>query len=86
MVRLEWNALRVGDKVLLHDPGDSSMRLVPGTVALVQSVQGPNEVAIRVVPKIGRQAVLRPSRLAVHLDPRDPDEACWRCEAVAAMS
>ncbi len=86
MVRLEWNALRVGDKVLVHDPGDSSMRLVPGTVALVQSVSGPNDVGIRMGPEIGRQAVLRPSRLSVHLDPRDPDEECWRCEAVAARS
>ena len=86
MVRLEWNALRVGDKVLVHNPGDSSMRLVPGTVALVQSVRGPNDIGIRVAPKIGRQAVLRPGRLAVHLDPRDPTEECWRCESIAAMA
>lgn len=29
MVRLEWNALRVGDQVFVHDPSDADLRLIP---------------------------------------------------------
>jgi hypothetical protein len=84
MMRLEWNALRVGDKVVVHDPTDPAMQLLPGTVALVETVSGPNDVGVRVASTSDHPRVLRPSRLAVHLDPRDPAEECWRCDAIVA--
>ena len=86
MVRLQWNALRVGDRVLVHDPGDPAMQLLPGVVAMVQSLQGPNDIGFRVARRNGRLSVLRRSRLAVHSDPRDTTEDCWRCDAIAAVA
>jgi hypothetical protein len=84
MVRLEWNALRVGDKVLVHDPGDPAMQLLPGVVAMVQTKEGSNDIGVRVAPRSDRPSVLWPSRLAVHIDPQDTSEDCWRCDAIAA--
>jgi len=77
--RLEWNALRVRDKVLVHDPLDPLV-LQPGIVALVETARGrANEIAVRVAASDGTK-VVRPLRLTVHLDPGDGDEACWRCD------
>jgi hypothetical protein len=84
MRRLEWNALRVGDKVVVHDSSDRAMRLLPGTVALVETVSGPNDIAVRVAPTGELPSVLRPSRLEVHLDPFDATERCWRCDIIVA--
>jgi hypothetical protein len=84
MLRLEWNALRVGDKVFVHDDSDAELRLVPGVVAIVESAKGSSDIGIRVTP--GREAprVIRPPRLAVHVDPVDPTQPCWRCDAIVA--
>lgn len=86
MLRLQWNALKVGDAVLVHDDADISLRLQPGIVAMVQTAHGSNDVGVRVAGRDGHGAVARPSRLSVHLDPRDLSEACWRCEAIAARA
>jgi hypothetical protein len=84
MMRLEWNALRVGDKVVVHDQSDPAMQLQSGTVALVETAIGPNDIGVRVVSTSDRPKVLWPSRLAVHVDPLDPAEECWRCDAIVA--
>jgi hypothetical protein len=83
MLKFEWNALRVGNKVLMHDPQDKGMRLLHGVVAIVDTVAGSNELAIRVTVKGEESNVLRPRRLTVHLDPRDPSDECWRCDDIA---
>ena len=85
MLRLEWNALRVGDKVFVHDASDTELRLVAGVVAIVESARRSGDICIRIAPDhdVGGR-VLRPRRLAVHLDPVDPTQSCWRCDAVAA--
>ena len=83
MLRFQWNALRVGNEVLMHDPRDVGMRLLPGVVTIVDSCRGENDIAIRVSPKGEPSEVLRPRRLAVHLDPRDLTEPCWRCTDIA---
>lgn len=86
MLRLQWNALQVGDRVLVHDDADISLRLQPGTVAMVQTAHRSNDVGVRVTGRNGQIGVVRPSRLSVHLDPRDATEECWRCAAIAARS
>jgi len=78
--------LRVGAKVLVHDDADVSLRLQPGIVALVQTAYGSNDIGVRVTGVSGQARVVRPSRLSVHLDPRDAAEECWRCEAIAARA
>jgi hypothetical protein len=64
MLRLEWNALRVGDPVLVHDAGDADLRLIPGVVAIVESAKGSGDIGIRIGTDDGRR-VVRPRRPAV---------------------
>ena len=84
MLKLEWNALRVGDKVLVHDASDDDLRLVPGVVALVEPAKGSIDIGIRVARGHDVRRVVRPHRLAVHVDPLDLTEPCWRCDAIVA--
>ena len=86
MLRLQWNALKRGDRVLVHDDADISLRLVPGIVAMVQTARGSNDAGVRLTGGGSQRAVVRPSRLSVHLDPRDVSEGCWRCDAIAARA
>jgi hypothetical protein len=83
MIRLEWNALRVGDHVLVHDPRDAEARLLPGVVVDVDPLEGSHDLGIRVKAEREAAVVIRPKRLVVHQDPRDPSERCWRCDAIA---
>jgi hypothetical protein len=84
MLRLEWNALRVGDKVFVHDASDAELRLVPGVVAMLESAKGSSDIGIRLAPDHDARRVVRPRRLAVHVDPFDPTQPCWRCDAIVA--
>jgi hypothetical protein len=86
MLRFEWNALRVGDRVVVHEPWGTEGPLLAGTVAMVEmkrSKRGANHVGIRVVADGGGHRVAWPPYLAAHHDPPDPTEDCWRCEALA---
>lgn len=83
MIRIEWNALRVGDHVLVHDDADRDMPLVPGQVTMLKTVPTANDVTIRISPVGSAPKVVHPRRLAVHLDPLDPAEDCWRCSTRA---
>jgi hypothetical protein len=81
MNRPEWNALRVGQHVLVHDESDPASPLMPGRVTEVEPARGFNAVTIRVSPLGERTRIVQPSRLAVHLDSSDPIESCRRCES-----
>jgi hypothetical protein len=83
MIRLQWNALRVGHHVLVHDETDPGLPLVPGRVTMVQAAPGSNDVAIRIPSTRGPSKVVHPPRLAVHLEDLDPEARCWRCDAGA---
>ena len=80
MLKFEWNALRTGDRVLVHDPSSAQMALTPGAVALIDAHKGVNGLGIRVKAQGGEYVVWWPSHLAVHRDPRNPSESCWRCQ------
>lgn len=87
MLRFDWDSLRTGDRVVLHDdPFGSDLRLVEGTVIMVERRSGrrsANGVGIRIPLADGRRGIVWPSRLAVHADPPDPAESCWRCASLA---
>ena len=91
MLLFQWNALRVGDNVDVHDPDDQDMGLVPGVVTMVQTRSGANDLGIRLhrpgVADANGGAlpgkVLRPARLTVHLDRTDAARGCWRCDEIA---
>ena len=76
MLRFEWNALRIGDRVLVHDRSAAQLDLVPGVVTMVDSARGSNDIGIRT-----EASVIRPNRLGVHADPRDERVPCWQCDA-----
>jgi len=80
MLRFEWNALRPGDHVVLHDPRTPEMTLTDGVVTGVETHKRVNGVGIRVAKPRGDVEVLWPSPFVVHSDPRDPTEQCWRCD------
>jgi hypothetical protein len=83
--RFEWNALRVGDEVLVHDQSTAAMALVPGVVTAFNTLKGSNSVGIRIAAPEGDGAVIIcPPRQAVHLSPFYPPEPCWRCQGLRA--
>jgi hypothetical protein len=84
MLRFDWDVLRVGDRVLVHDADNADRAMVSGVVAMVNTRRGSNGVSIRVGSTTGGVIPGR-ARLAVHLDPRDPTEPCWRCQALAGL-
>ena len=85
-MRLQWNALQVGARVLVHDDADAALRLEPGIVLMVQPARGSNDLGVRVTGRGGHGGVVRPSRLSVRLDPLDATEGCWRHDAIAAAA
>ncbi len=83
MLKFEWNALRVGDMVLVHDPQGRDPA-ASGTVVTVDTKRerrGANGVGIRVGAE-GEHQVVWPSFLTVHHDPPDLIDDCWRCAAL----
>jgi hypothetical protein len=84
VLRFDWDALGPGDRVLVHDTGKADMASVAGVVAMINWRKGSNGVGIRVGPT-AEGVILWPARLAVHPDPRDPTEPCWRCDALAGV-
>ena len=84
MLRLHWNALRVGDQVLVHNDDELSTPLAEGTIKIVQTrPDGWNHLAIRLTGSTGH--VIRPRGGACHLLPLRPED-CWRCGVLAEAS
>ena len=78
MLVFQWNALRVGDRVLVHDDGAADLALHDGVVVLVQTYpRQTNDVGIRLDDA---RAVVHPWRHAVHLGRDGAHDGCWRCE------
>jgi hypothetical protein len=82
VLRHDWNALRHGDRVLVHHSIDDQVRLVAGVVTAVTPGQGGNDIAVRLTTHRG-QEVVHPRRFSVHHDPIEYDGHCWRCAALA---
>ena len=80
MLQFEWNALRRGDHVLVHDASDAHLALTAGVVTLVDVHPSGHDVSVRIMAGTPTSRVVQPGRFAVHLDPvDDDDDACWRC-------
>jgi hypothetical protein len=80
---VEWDGLRIGDRVLVHDDLSTldDFPLHPGVVATVNRTTRSHAVGIRVATASGAATViLRPLRMQVHRDPHDPSDLCWRCD------
>lgn len=79
MMAFEWNALRVGDAVLLHHDAGDDYPLDRGVVAFVDGKRGENDVGVRLSAVEHHRRVVRPYRQTVHLDPARDTADCWRC-------
>jgi hypothetical protein len=79
MRKFHWNALRRGDHVLVHDASDAHLGLRAGVVTLVDTHRGGHDVGIRFTSGTSTVNTVRPGRFAVHFDPIDHDDDCWRC-------
>ena len=85
MFEFQWNALRVGDRVAVHEDLDAGFELSHGIVHIVETrSHAVNAVAIRL--DNGQSANQHPVRHAVHLLPLNGRPPCWRCETSAARS
>jgi hypothetical protein len=81
MLSLDWGVLRVGDRVQLHDVDKADLALVPGIVETVNGRKRSKGIGI-LVGASPKQVIMWPARMAVHMDPRDPRDQCWRCQAL----
>ena len=87
MLGVKWNALRVGDRVLVHDSEDLRLPLIPGIVTAVTRIRQRRTISIRLAgPAHSAGSVVEPEPLVVHSDPPSYDERCWRCELAYAAS
>ena len=85
MFEFQWNALRVGDRVAVHNDRNDGFELTEGIVHIVESrPRAANGVAIR--PDDGDAPVQHPRRHAVHLLPLNDRPPCWRCAVNAAQA
>jgi hypothetical protein len=85
VLTFEWDALRCGDRVLVHDDDDIAEALLNGTVAMIdrgRGGRGSSDVGIRTIERDGSTRVRRPRRMSTHLDPYDAPDDCWRCAAM----
>jgi len=78
MLKFQWDGLRRGDTVFVHDASDPNLDLRAGVVTLVDVHRSGHDVAIRLITDTRTGPVVRPGRFAVHLTAGDDDE-CWRC-------
>ena len=78
MLKFQWDGLRRGDAVFVHDPSDADLGLCAGVVTLVEVRPSGHDVGIRLTTGTRTGPVVRPGRFAVHLAAAD-DHGCWRC-------
>jgi hypothetical protein len=78
MLKFQWDALRRGDTVFVHDASDADLGMRAGVVTLVDARPSGHEVGIRLTTGSRTAQVVRPGRFAVHLAAGE-DHNCWRC-------
>jgi hypothetical protein len=77
MLKFQWDALRRGDTVFVHDPSDADLGLRAGVVTLIDVGQRGPDVGIRLTTGTPNAPVVRPAGFPVHL--AAVDDVCWRC-------
>jgi hypothetical protein len=82
VIAFEWNTLRVGDQVVVHEHSAERYRIPqPGVVAFVTIRRPTNEVGIRIDPSSGTR-VLWPTSQEVHAATPAAAAACPYCVLV----
>ena len=85
MLRFQWDSLRRGDHVLVHDAARADLGLRPGDVMLVDTRPSGHDVAVRFTDGPDSGQVVRPGRFATHFDPVDDAGTCWRCAELQGL-
>jgi hypothetical protein len=83
MLKFDWSALRMGDRVLVHDSESPQLSLLPGVVAVIDARKGAKRVGVRFSGADDRRAIRWPSYPTMHRDPRGAGDKCWRCDEAA---
>ena len=78
MLKFQWDGLRRGDTVFVHDARDADLGLRAGVVTVVDVRPAGHDVGIRLTTGTPTGPVIRPGRFAVHLVAVE-DADCWRC-------
>jgi hypothetical protein len=78
MLKFQWDGLRRGDTVFVHDVRDADLGLRAGVVTHVDVRPSGHDVGIRLTTGAPTGPVVRPGRFAVHLAAAEGDD-CWRC-------
>ena len=87
MLKFDWNSLRIGDRVLVHDSEGAQLTLRPGVVAMIDARKGAKRAGVRFTGSDEQLGIRWPSYRTMHRDPRASNDQCWRCdEAVDAPS
>jgi hypothetical protein len=84
MLRFQWDSLRRGDHVLVHDVRTAELGLRPAVVVLIDSSGIRRDVAVRYTDGPDAGWVVRPGRFATHRDPLTGSADCWRCAEAKA--
>ena len=84
MLRFQWDSLRRGDHILVHDVHAVDLGLRPAIVELVDSSGPRRDIAARYTDGADAGRVVRPGRFASHPDPLTDEADCWRCAEVAS--
>lgn len=84
MLKFDWNALRIGDRVLVHDAESPQLTLLPGIVTVIDARKGAKRAGVRFTGREAQRGIQWPSYPTMHRDPRDSADHCWRCEDLAA--
>lgn len=79
VLNFQWNALRTGDNVVMHDDVHAGSALFPGVVTAVSMRKGSNEIGIRITKPDGRNVIVWPSSFVVHQ--AAAEDACRRCRS-----
>jgi len=80
MLRFQWDSLRRGDRLLVHDAATPHLGLRPAEVVCLDTTPTGYDVGVRYTDGADAGTVVRPGRFAVHFDPISDESACWRCE------
>jgi hypothetical protein len=78
MLKFQWDGLRRGDTVFVHDARDADLGLRAGSSQSSTFRLFGHDVGIRLTTGTRTGPVVRPGRFAVHLAAAD-DDAGWRC-------
>ena len=78
MLRFQWDSLRRGDLVLVHDAAGPTCADA-GRHRSRRHPTGRPDVPVRYTDGADAGEVVRPGRFATHFDPLDDEGDCWRC-------